>query len=549
MRILRYTYSKILNLFLRRFDSLISIADCTASKLYDVELTICATKTHISTIQIKSLYYSMQSKQMVLRCSVNGIMITKTLEKRQILNQATFEAKIKNRKTFQFTISIPDIGTMHLQRTNQELFFKTFLSAADIISLLPEQMPNRHEIAESMPNGLKVLAYYNGNIQSVHPKISYATEGFYRKKSVTDFGPLLKGCILQALEKQHHFSKSNIRYEDIPLLVKSAVICTEDPAYMLHKGVCPYALGLIVQSLMCGRLPHGGGSTITQQLMRNAFFPSELSIHRKIKEIVTSLIAENVYNLSKHDILETYLNMTEMGRDVFGVADASFHYFGKPISQLTEIEVLTLTYVLPRPIFFEEALIKKTEQLKTNLKAHILRFLPTLVNKKVISHIHETFPIRGIRFQPSFGFLPFTTPKPLHHVKYIIVHCSATAFGFDAGTETLRLIHLQRGFDDVGYHWIIKINGDIEAGRSENLQGAHCEGHNHHSIGVCYVGGLDADGQPANTLTANQDVALVALCKNLKKKYPMAKIVGHSQIANKCCPCFNVEKWKKLHNL
>lgn len=101
----------------------------------------------------------------------------------------------------------------------------------------------------------------------------------------------------------------------------------------------------------------------------------------------------------------------------------------------------------------------------------------------------------------------------------------------------------------MGYHWIIKINGDIEAGRSENLQGAHCEGHNHHSIGVCYVGGLDADGQPANTLTANQDVALVALCKNLKKKYPMAKIVGHSQIANKCCPCFNVEKWKKLHNL
>lgn len=125
---------------------------------------------------------------------------------------------------------------------------------------------------------------------------------------------------------------------------------------MLHKGVCPYALGLIVQSLMCGRLPHGGGSTITQQLMRNAFFPSELSIHRKIKEIVTSLIAENVYNLSKHDILETYLNMTEMGRGVFGVADASLHYFGKPIFQLTEIEVLTLTYVLPRPIFLKKLL-------------------------------------------------------------------------------------------------------------------------------------------------------------------------------------------------
>ena len=83
----------------------------------------------------------------------------------------------------------------------------------------------------------------------------------------------------------------------------------------------------------------------------------------------------------------------------------------------------------------------------------------------------------------------------------------------------------------------------------KNLQGAHCEGHNHHRIGVCYVGGLDADGQPANTLTANQNVALVALCKNLKKNYPMEKIVGHSQIANKCCPCFNVEKWKKLHNL
>ncbi len=549
MRIFHHTYSKLLSHILRRYGVSISVADCAINKLYGVVLTFEAVKVYISTVHLKRLFYSVQSRQTVLCCATDGVMVEKTQEKHPFLDKAVFEVRAKNKKSFQLIVSLPEIGMAHIQRTNQEMFFKSTLSAPDIIRLLPEQMPNRNAMAECMPDGATVLAYYNANNQSAHPKITYAVEGVHKNNGAKDFCPQLKRYILQALQKRCHIGKHYIRYDHIPLLVKSAVICTEDPAYMLHNGVCPYALGILTKSLMQGKHPHGGGSTITQQLMRNAFFSGELSIRRKIKEIATALIAENICTLSKHDILEIYLNMAEMGKGVFGFADASWHYFGKPISQLTETEVLALTYALPRPIFFEDALKEKTEQLKTNLKAHILRFLPTLVQKKAIAHICETFPIRGISFFAPFGYLPFSIPNPLHHVKYIIIHCSASAFGFDMGVNALRLTHLQRGFDDVGYHWIVKINGEVEAGRSETLQGAHCEGHNHHSIGICYIGGLDADGLPANTLTASQDAALTALCKELKRKYTTAKIVGHSQMANKRCPCFNVEEWVKHHGL
>ena len=90
----------------------------------------------------------------------------------------------------------------------------------------------------------------------------------------------------------------------------------------------------------------------------------------------------------------------------------------------------------------------------------------------------------------------------------------------------------------IGYHYVVRRNGQIELGRPEFMIGAHCQNHNAHSIGVCYEGGLNARGQPEDTRTPEQKSALRALLKDLHRRYPQALIVGHHDLnPHKACPC------------
>lgn len=128
-------------------------------------------------------------------------------------------------------------------------------------------------------------------------------------------------------------------------------------------------------------------------------------------------------------------------------------------------------------------------------------------------------------------------------INEIIIHCSATAEGKDYTTSQIKQWHLARGFSDIGYHWVIYRDGSIHQGRDESKVGAHCTGHNSYSIGVCYVGGCATDGKtPKDTRTENQKASLIKLLKELKMKYPKAKIYPHYKFANKACPCFDAEK-------
>lgn len=125
----------------------------------------------------------------------------------------------------------------------------------------------------------------------------------------------------------------------------------------------------------------------------------------------------------------------------------------------------------------------------------------------------------------------------------IIVHCSATPEGRHVTVGDIRAWHKQRGFKDVGYHYIVYLDGSIHGGRSENVIGAHCQGHNRNSIGVCYIGGMDKGMKsPKDTRTDAQKKALIMLLKQLKKKYPQAKIYGHRDFAAKACPSFDAKK-------
>lgn len=134
-------------------------------------------------------------------------------------------------------------------------------------------------------------------------------------------------------------------------------------------------------------------------------------------------------------------------------------------------------------------------------------------------------------------------------VDEIILHCTATPEGEEFSNAQIKQSHLARGFSDIGYHYIIGLNGEVRPGRAEAIAGAHCEGHNTRSIGVCYVGGCPKRTTPnwqnigKDTRTAAQRAVLEKLVKELLKRYPGATVHGHNEFAPKACPSFNVKEW------
>ena len=127
-------------------------------------------------------------------------------------------------------------------------------------------------------------------------------------------------------------------------------------------------------------------------------------------------------------------------------------------------------------------------------------------------------------------------------IELIVIHCSATRCDRRFSLEDLIACHDAR-FGFTGYHWYITKDGTTYQTRHEQLVGAHAKGYNQHSIGVCYEGGLTPDGEPADTRTPQQKTALKRLLKQLKRKYPQARILGHRDLPNvsKSCPCFDAE--------
>lgn len=128
-------------------------------------------------------------------------------------------------------------------------------------------------------------------------------------------------------------------------------------------------------------------------------------------------------------------------------------------------------------------------------------------------------------------------------ITLIIIHCSATPEGRSLSFEECRHDHIMhRHFRDIGYHFYITRDGTVHDGRPIEKVGAHCEGHNSHSIGICYEGGLDANGKPADTRTEAQRKALKSLVERMHRLFPKALIVGHHDLnPRKACPCFKVE--------
>ena len=160
--------------------------------------------------------------------------------------------------------------------------------------------------------------------------------------------------------------------------------------------------------------------------------------------------------------------------------------------------------------------------------------------------------------------MPALVPE---NIKFIVNHCSATNPLQDIGFAEIDRMHKARTYraksgeikhwSGCGYHVIIRRNGVIEMGRSLQTMGAHAAGHNHHSWGVCWVGGVNENGDAEDNFTPEQMLSGELINRGLLIRAPHAEILGHRDLSPdldgdgiieshewlKMCPCFDVREW------
>lgn len=147
----------------------------------------------------------------------------------------------------------------------------------------------------------------------------------------------------------------------------------------------------------------------------------------------------------------------------------------------------------------------------------------------------------------------------MRKIDSIIVHCLATKAGIDYTAADIDSWHRRCGFNGIGYHYIVRLDGSLEKGRDVSLEGDHCRGWNERSIGVCYIGGLDEDCEPADTRTDAQKRMLYQIITDLQREYDILQVLGHRDTSEDLngngeiepyefvndCPCFDVREFMK----
>jgi N-acetylmuramoyl-L-alanine amidase len=142
--------------------------------------------------------------------------------------------------------------------------------------------------------------------------------------------------------------------------------------------------------------------------------------------------------------------------------------------------------------------------------------------------------------------IPYTSLNwHMRPINMLVVHSSATDGSKDFSAAHVDRWHREQGWDAIGYHYVIGLTGRVEIGRPETRTGAHAVGFNALSIGICLIGGLDANGRPSATFTTAQYASLERLLLELRSRFPKAQILGHRDLpkVKKDCPCFDVRTW------
>ncbi|MBO9205531.1 MULTISPECIES: biosynthetic peptidoglycan transglycosylase [Niastella] len=177
--------------------------------------------------------------------------------------------------------------------------------------------------------------------------------------------------------------------DTIPYLLASIIVHAEDENFYSHYGVDEIFVGYaLIENLMKRKFSRGG-STITMQLVKNLFLDHNKTIYRKLEELFITLLLENVFRIPKSKLLEIYLNIIEFAPGIYGICEAADYYFSKQPEALTLNECIVLTYIIPRPKYFLDAVNCSSLQLKHNLKKHFRSMVDKLVLKGVIGQKDE----------------------------------------------------------------------------------------------------------------------------------------------------------------
>jgi monofunctional biosynthetic peptidoglycan transglycosylase len=212
-------------------------------------------------------------------------------------------------------------------------------------------------------------------------------------------------------------SKSYVKYSSIPSHMIQALVISEDASFFTHKGFDFDEIQKSFEQNMRSKKLKRGGSTISQQLIKNAFLYQEKSYFRKFKEAILTLQLESKYN--KKQILEYYLNIVEFAPKVYGIRNATRHYFQKDVSQLTPVESSFLVQLLPNPKAYSRGFFQPvvSERLfkRTKLKFLNLYYYKRINEEQYQAGLHELS-------QPPWSqqiISPETVQSELEDVEYL----------------------------------------------------------------------------------------------------------------------------------
>ena len=238
------------------------------------------------------------------------------------------------------------------------------------------------------------------DLQKQSVEISLRQDGF-------DFDSIDYSYIKEPFERIVH-SPGFIPMDCLDPLFQKIIVLCEDPAFFRHAGVDGQFVGQAIVTNLQKRRIVRGASTITMQLSRNLFLSPEVSVMRKLEEVAIALMLEQIFRIPKEKILELYLNLIEFGPQVYGIKEACHFYFGKHPNELSLTEVIVLTYIIPRPIHFHEALVMRSQQLTVNLGRYLEDMLSKLLRNNLIQPPDRERAERKISFVNGLGAIDLT---------------------------------------------------------------------------------------------------------------------------------------------
>lgn len=213
---------------------------------------------------------------------------------------------------------------------------------------------------------------------------------------------------LSGILRSINISKANkdfLSINEIPSYLRNVIETAEDPNFYNHKGIDSFFVGVALARNIINKNFIKGASTITMQVAKNLFLSQTKSLARKFEEVVLAWLMENCFNMSKNRIVEIYLNIIEFGENIFGLSEAAQYYFEKKVSELDITESLVLSYVIPRPRYFLEAVLMKSPKLILNLTRHIDFYSRDLLGRRLIDKELYNEIKYEIQFKPSIGTL------------------------------------------------------------------------------------------------------------------------------------------------